>query len=253
MVLCVLLLFGGAFFLMWWHRRKGREQRLIDIRQSTYLDVSEAIWHTVASFSRAAVMLPLRIGERPPLPRYFGLAARLRTIGGKTVVATAVRLESLLVETQMKVLLHGNKSRDLQQLEDAFLKRVGVQPEVRRSSREVGLMLDEIAKQPVQVQLEAVKLTNDRVSHVFDGLQLALSIIQDFAPLQTELTLELRRELKLKIDEEWYAQENAQQTHRALDATQRYFDELRSTLETGLKGTFVRIPETQRTHQFSAG
>ena len=247
-----LVLLAGAGGLMWWHGHTRRVQQLLDVRRTTYLDVSEAIWQAVAAFSRAAVMLPLRIGERPPIPRYFGLAARLRTIGGKQVVATAIRLESLLVETQMKLLLHGNKSRDLQQVEDGFLKRVGIDPE-RRPNREVGLMLDEIAKQPVQVQLEAVKLTNDRVSHVFDGLQLALSIIQDFAPLQTELTLELRRELKLKIDEEWYAQENAQQTHRALDATQRYFDELRSTLETGLKGTFVRIPDSHRAPQFSTG
>jgi hypothetical protein len=238
-MLSVLGALVGVFGNLWWNRRQHRDERSLNLRRDVYLEAIDVI-NRADRFALSRVNpLSKKEVEDTMTPELSGVCAKLHILGTKHLVSAVIAFQAGFDEWLMKVNRHNRIVPEIDKLQqevfqhidetrstaDEFKARTDelvrlakefkVNPDDKEGSRKraehILKLSEEWSKRKTDVQVEADRLREEtrrmcvsRFSHIGKSMYLFISIPKHLSPLIDEVTIAMKRELGLPVDEDWY-------------------------------------------------
>ena len=241
-ILSVLGALVGVFGNLWWNRRQHRDERSLNLRRDVYLEAIDVI-NRASSFASTKVR-PFKSekeGEDKDTitPELAGVCAKLHILGTKRLVSAVIVFQAGFDEWSTKVNRHNRIVPELDKLQQELFQHIDetestadefkartdelvrlakefkVNPDDKEGSRKraehIMKLSEEWSNRKTDVQVEADRLREEtgrmsekRFTHMGKSLQFYTSIPKHLSPLVDEITIVMKSELGLPVDEDWY-------------------------------------------------
>lgn len=192
----------GVFLNLLWNRRKHREDRAVALKRETYLSTSDAVAEATQWLALAADPKTELESGNIVILKLAGALHKLHILGDKKAIASVIAFQRGLLEQYVPIaVIKGRLALTRLSLENQNRKRDHIASVTDK--KDIG-GFDAFVH-----QLSSLTTTIDQLEAEDFELQSELrakagAAASALAPIMTDLTLEMKRELQIPINESWY-------------------------------------------------
>ncbi len=271
----VLSVFGallGVYLNLAWNRKQHRDEKSYNLRRDVYLDAIALVNRAVGSLGAFPNEDTKESDDKLVVSReLLGACAKVRVLGGKRVIAAIIDFESSFEEWSRKFAAHETlyeQGGERQEEHRKEIDRLGKlfrtslpqrdqvariidefdlsssDPEALKKARdavalwkELKAKWGEIEKQLDSIGTAVATTATERYQALASSLDYILELPTVFDPLLHEITVAMKMDLGLPINEHWYKDKMQVAADRLLRSTKDYMEnhptvkKLRSKLE----------------------
>lgn len=192
----------GVSLNLLWNRQKHREDRAVALKRETYLSITDAVAETTQWLILAVDPKTELASGNIVILKLAGALHKLHILGDKEAIASVIAFQRGLLEQYVPIaVIKGLLANTRLSLENLNRKRDHVAGVADK--KDIG------GFDAFVTQLSSLTAAIDRLEEEDFKLQKELraktgSVASALAPIMTALTLEMKRELQIPIDETWY-------------------------------------------------
>ena len=201
----VITIVGGGFGIalnLWWNRKKHRETQLLSLRRDVYLeacDVAAEALQFATSISGADVKLAQ---SSPIMRRLSGIIGKLHMLAEQPTLQAIMKYHNAYYDEYAGLIpaknCYENNEVTIEWLKQRVLGLSRVNPS---GDPAVTKGIDDLTEKINKLERKNLELQKELFT-------AGLAVPDRLSPLAVEVTLALRRELNLKLNEIWYREEN---------------------------------------------
>lgn len=195
----------GVFLNLLWNRHKHREDRAVALKRETYLSISDAVAEATQWLALAADFKTELASGNAVILKLAGALHKLHVLGGKKTILSVLAYQRAFLEqyvpiavvkgrlavTRLSLENHNRKLDQIAKVKDS--KDIGGFDVLVAQLTRLTTTIDRLEKEDFELQNELVAK--------------ARSVASALAPIMTALTLEMKRELQIPINESWYREQ----------------------------------------------
>jgi hypothetical protein len=268
-MLSVLGALVGVFGTIGWNRRQHRDERSLSLRRDIYLNAIDVI-NRASSFATSQVN-PLKADKEGKekdkvTAELYGVCAKLHILGTRCLVSAVIAFQTEFDEWLTKVNRHNRIVPEIDNLQHELFQHIkGLQGETakfttesneivklanefkinpddkegsKKRGQEIVKLAEEFAKRKTDFQVKIDRLIEEkqrfaerRFTHIGQSLQFLTSIPKRLSPIIDEITIAMKSELGLPVDEDWYKGETKKSLDNVLKVADGWIEKLDVTDE----------------------